>query len=214
MIELKNDADVRSIKFYKPEEVKAMDVTTLVDKLEEKIGQKLDGGTLAWLALAKGANTVHVVDLAKGENRDETIDWEKITEILNSPPRPPPPPYEGPKVIIEDPRHFTDALLFAIEHTPIEYDEDPNTGKLNRRRGPVDSLIENLVHLHTIANNYAKNGWHFRLSPDFVKHSFVFVCQDSKNRHVYNGGLILHRSWNSTKRRYEDDDRMEWNIHT
>jgi hypothetical protein len=199
-----------TVRFYTVEEVKAMDINSLVAKVEEKLGRKLDRGTLTWLAVAKGAGSVHTIDLSKGESHDEAINWEEITNLVNSPPKPSLPPYNGPKLVIEDPNHFVETLLFALEHSPRDCIQDPNTGKYVQKPGPVDSLIQGFGDLYGMAVNYSKNGWHFHISPDFVKHSFVFVCHDATEAFVFNGGLILSTPWNSDGDRYEDNEHMYW----
>lgn len=60
-----------TVRFYTVEEVKAMDINSLVAKVEEKLGRKLDPGTLTWLAVAKGAGSVHTIDLSTKAGLDD-----------------------------------------------------------------------------------------------------------------------------------------------
>lgn len=201
-------------QFVTPEQVKAMDVNELIERLETKLGRKLDGGTQAWLAIAKGAGSVHTIDLGRGQSREESVNWDKLAEILNGPDGTPMPPYLGPSVDIENCEHFVEVFLFALKHSTPIYEEEESTRKLIRKKAPVDSLLENLLALHQIAQNYTRNGWHFKVFPDMAKHSFGFVCHDAEGRAVYNGGLILHKPWNGKENRYEENERMHWSLHT
>ena len=205
---------VADLKLYTAEEVEQMDINELVEKLEEKLGRKLDMGMVLRITMAKGAGSIHTVDLNKGETVDERVLWGKVATVLNGPSTPSMPQYLGPLVEISDVKHFADAFLFAFEHSPFGVDRDPKTGEMKRKKVPIDSLIEGFQHLMQVAKNYEKNGWHFKAHPDFVKHSFVFSCFDAEEKFVYNGGLILSRDWNDKEERYEDNERMRWSIHT
>jgi hypothetical protein len=205
---------VADLKLYTAEEVEQMDINELVEKLEEKLGRRLDMGMVLRITMAKGAGSVHAVDLNTGEAVDERVSWEKVATILNGPNTPPMPRYLGPPVEISDAKHFADAFLFALEHSSFEADRDPKTGQMRCKETPVDSLMEGFQHLVLVAKNYEKNGWHFKVHPDFVKHSFVFSCFDAKGKFVYNGGLILSREWDKDRNEYEDNANMRWSIHT
>jgi hypothetical protein len=205
---------VANLRLYTAEEAKRMDINELIEKLEEKLGRSLDPGTLLRITMAKGAGSVHAIDLNKGEVVDERVSWEKVATILNGPSTPPMPQYLGPLVEISDVKHFADAFLFALEHSLLEVDRDPKTRQMKRKETPVASLIDGFQHLMQVAKNYEKNGWHFKVHPDFVKHSFVFSCFDAEEKFVYNGGLILSKEWNKDRDKYEDNANMRWSIHT
>ncbi len=203
-----------NFRLYTAEEVGQMDINELIQKIEEKLGQKLDAGTALRLTMAHANVPIHTIDLSGRQSTNEMIAWEKMATILNGPNTPPMPEYLGPLVEVSDAKHFTESFLFALEHSPFESDRNPKTGEMKRKKMPVDSLIEGLQHLMLVAKNYEKNGWHFKVHPDFVKHSFVFSCFDAEERFVYNGGLILSRDWNKDKDSYEDNANMHWSIHT
>jgi hypothetical protein len=205
---------VANLRLYTAEEARRMDTNELIEKLEEKLGRRLDPEMLLRITMAKGAGFVHAIDLNMREAVDEIVSWEKVATILNGPNTPSMPQYLGPPVEISDAKHFADAFLFAFEHSPFGVDRDPKTGEMKRKKVPIDSLIEGFQHLMQVAKNYEKNGWHFKAHPDFVKHSFVFSCFDAEEKFVYNGGLILSRDWNDKEERYEDNERMRWSIHT
>jgi hypothetical protein len=178
------------------------------------LGRQLDGGTLAFLAIAHGAGKVHTINLSKGESAEESLNYEEIAKILNGPDHPPMPPYTGPKIVIADHKHFVETFLFALEHTPHPFDVEKIKEKEPGYRTPIESLVSCFQHLATVARNYDRTGYHFQVSPDFADHSFYFTCEDGEDKFRYNGGIILHKDWDKKTGEYLCNHRMQWSIHT
>jgi len=184
---------------YTPEEIKKMPLEELIQLIEKKVGRQLPISEEIFLAMCHGERDrkINIIDLDHPERSgDQGIDYEKLAELLNKPDAEWIRPYTGPKLIIRDPAHFVDTILFALEQSlKIESDLEEK---------PIHSLMNCFDHLLRVAKNYERTGYHYKISPDISEHSFYFICYDAEERIMYNGGIIMHKR----------EGRCYWSIHT
>jgi len=185
---------------YTPEAIKKMPLEELIQLIEKKIGRQLPVSEEIFLALChgEGDRKINIFDLDHPERSGEQgIDYERLAELLNKPDAEWIKPYTGPKLIIRDPAHFLETVLFALEKS-LEVDSD-----LGEK--PIDYLMACFLHLLRVAKNYDRTGYHYKITPDYAEHSFYFVCFDAEEKMIYNGGIIMHK---------RKEGHYYWSIHT
>ncbi|MBI4258304.1 MAG: hypothetical protein HY619_05050 [Thaumarchaeota archaeon] len=196
-------------------DVKAMEVNELIASLEKKLGRQLSPGAQLLLALAHGASraesSVCAVSLESGEVKEESLDYQELAGILNGPDMEPMKPYDGPKIIIANPGHFTRLMLFALEHSTNSCGAERLRDENLPHKSSIESLTENLRFLAQMAKEYEKTGYHFAVYPD-GEHCLYFRCYDAETNLVFDGGIVLQQQWQGNEPLY--NERMKWSIHT
>jgi len=170
------------------EDVRNMDVNEIAELIKRKTGKPITSSFGVWLAMAHGltraGSSLMVIDMAKGENRQETVDYDELARLFNQPdvntePRP------RFTVRIPGPDHFLEA-----------YEEARKVG------GTVFAKFkEDILGLMVWAMREYREG--LTIAPDFCAHSFYFTME-SGGSVVFNGGLIKHG----------EGEGASWSIHT
>ena len=170
------------------EDVLSMDVNEIVETIEQKTGKPVSSSFGLWLAVAHGSaragSSLSVIDLNRGENRKETVDYEELAKLFNQPdvPKEPRPPFS---LRIPCPDHFLEAYAEAE--------------KVGGRA--FEKFKEDILMLLKWAMRQHRN--ELTIGPDFVPHSFYWGMREN-GKLVFNGGLIKHG---------EGED-ASWSIHT
>lgn len=170
------------------ENVQEMDMPEIAELIKRKTGKPITASFGVWLAMAHGSaragGSLIVIDLNRGENRDETPNYEELAKLFNQPdislePRPP------FSLRIPRPDHFLEAYAEAE--------------KVGGRA--FEKFREDILGLLLWAMREYREGLTIR--PDFIPHSFYWTMEED-NQVMFNGGLIKHGQG-------EDSN---WSVHT
>ena len=198
---------------YTADEIKKMDMGTLIPLMEKKLGRQLDASWSLSLALCHGGGTTRVIDLNGGGMKDESINYDEMANLLNGPDAEWICPYTGPPIIIKDPAQFVQTFLFALSVSPKYANEKEEPGYGANDLTPIESLVRCFQDCGRIAKNYARTGYHFVVSPE-SPYSFYFECLDAKNQRMYNGGIICHGAGEVFAVELSPSKGVHWSIHT
>lgn len=198
---------------YTPEQVKNLSLEELCPLLEKKLGRQLDGGTLMMLAMCHGGGSVKVFDLSDASKSGDTrLSYEEIAKIINGPDADWIKTYMGPKVVIRDPEQFAETFLFALSVSPGP-EEREKLGYRPEDQTPIQTLVGCFEHLHRVARNYDRTGYHFDVSAEHP-YSFYFVCRDATDQVIYNGGIICHGGGETFSVELSPRNGIHWSVHT
>lgn len=170
------------------EDVLSMDVNDIVKTIERKTGKPVSSSFGLKIAmthgLARAGSSLTVIDLNRGENRQETMDYEELAQLFNQPdvPQEPRPPF---KLSIPRPDHFLEA-----------YAEAEKVGGSAFEKFKADILMLMMWAMR-------EHREELRIGPDFVPHSFYWSMRENDTL-VFNGGLIKHG----------EGEGSSWSIHT
>jgi hypothetical protein len=161
---------------YTSEDVLKMDVNEIVQLIERKTGKPVTASFGVWLAMAhgsaRGGGSLTVIDLNKGETRNEGPDYEALAELFNKPdvPKIPRPEFS---MRIPDPDHFLKT-----------YDMAQKIGGETFERFKRDVLTLILWAMREYRDT-------LNIYPDFCEDSFYWTMMQD-GRVAFNGGLIKH----------------------
>jgi len=198
---------------YTADEIKKMDMGTLIPLMEKKLGRQLDASWSLSLALCHSGGTTTVIDLNGGGMKDESINYEELAKLLNGSDAEWITPYTGDEIIIKDPDHFVKVFLFALSISPRYPEEKKEMGYGPHDHLPIETLVGCFQHCQQVANNYKPTGYHFYIYSE-QPYSFYFNCLDAKNQRMYNGGIICHGMGEVFAVEVSPRKGVHWSIHT